>query len=349
MKAYTIIPVVIVSASFCFFFSNNALAEVWIPDNEFSGYYDANGVYTVIGAVKNTENYTIVPEITININDSGKEISESYTLSAIDSAKDLPFKVVIPSIESKNAVLEKPKVTFIQTNHNSPNIQVIYDKTLVKHPDGHTSGFIVNNGTTTYHDVRVYAVIYGKDGKMLDVGKSVENIVGMKPGEKVAFSMYPDPQHASYVSYYSCFAIGEDPTQTTWVERNGGRFYFTYLTSGAVAYPKFDDFKQTLSVTVRQPFPEQGFVNFMFPQESDDQKFAVMLDNKPIEFLQSKDPDGNWHVALNLPPRSVSQLEISGFESHSLLPVGNYRMYLLIIIPIAAAGISIIIWKKKKD
>ena len=347
MKNYTIISIVIVLVAFCFFLSNSALAEVWIPDNEFNGYYDTNGAYTVIGAVKNTENYSIIPEITINVNDNGKGISESYTLSVVDSAKDIPFKIVIPSVESKNATLEKPKVTFIQANHNSPDIEVIYDRTLIKHPDGHTTGFIVNNDTSTYHDVRVYAVIYGKDGKVLDVGKSIENITDIKPGEKIAFSMYPDPQHASNVSYYSCFALGEDPTQTTWVERNGDRFYFTYLTSGAVAYPKFDDFKQTLSVTVRQPFPEKGFVNFMFPQESDDQKFSVLLDGKPTNFLQSKDLDGKWMVALSLPPRTVSQLEISGFESHSILPVGNYRMYLLIIIPIAAAAISIIIWKKK--
>ena len=39
-----------------------ANAEVWIPDNEFGGYFDSNGTYTVIGAVKNTENVAIVPE-----------------------------------------------------------------------------------------------------------------------------------------------------------------------------------------------------------------------------------------------------------------------------------------------
>ena len=347
MKEYVVLPSLMILVAIGFFSMNNVLAEVWIPDNEFSGYYDTNGTYTVIGAVKNTENYSIIPKITVNVNDNGKNVSEFYTLSVVDSGKDIPFKLALTSIESKNAILEKPEVNFTQTNQNSPRIDVIYDKTLIKHPDGHTTGFIVNNDTVSYHDVRVYAVIYGKDGKMLDVGKSIEDIKSMKPGEKVAFSMYPDPQHTSNVSYYSCFAVGEDPTQTTWVQRNGEKFYFTYLTSGAVAYPKFDDFKQTLSVTVRQPFPEQGFVNFMFPQESSDQKFSVTQDGKPVEFLQSKDPDGSWHVALTLQPRTVSQFEISGFESHPVLPVGNYRMYFLIIIPIAAAAISIVIWKKK--
>ena len=59
---------------------------------------------------------------------------------------------------------------------------------------------------------------------------------------------------------------------------------------------KYDDSSQTLSLTVRQPFPEKGFVNFMFPQESSDEKFAVKVNGNPIEFLQSQDSNGSWHV-----------------------------------------------------
>ncbi len=119
-----------------------------------------------------------------------------------------------------------------------------------------------------------------------------------------------------------------------------------------MAYPKYDDTSQTLSVTVRQPFPEEGFVNFMFPQESSDQKFSVKVNGNPMQFLQSKDPDGSWHVAFNLAPRSVSNIEISGFGTVSSIPefpANNSKNYLLVAIPIVAAAISIIIWKKKKD
>ena len=48
-------------------FLQHANAEVWIPDNEFGGYFDSNDVYTVTGAVKNTQNVAIVPTIT-NLN-----------------------------------------------------------------------------------------------------------------------------------------------------------------------------------------------------------------------------------------------------------------------------------------
>jgi hypothetical protein len=350
-------------------FFQYANAEVWIPDNEFGGYFDSNGVYTVTGAVKNTQNVAIVPTITINIKDNENMISNSYTLSIVDAGKDIPFKIKIPQVQSKNAILEKPDVNFVLARHNAANIQVIYDTTLIKHADGHTSGFIINNDTVSAYEVKVYAVIYGKDGKFIDAGKSVETITEMKPGEKREFTMYPDPLLASKVSYYSCFALGEDPTLTISVEKGGNRVDFTYLTAGYLTDAKFDDFQSTLSVTARNPWPQTSYVNFMFPLQDNDEKFSVHLDGKPIDVLQSKDPDGYWHVAFDLSPQSTHAISISGFgkQEHSLLPtinfgssnssegqqqllpVANFRNYLLVIIPVTAVIISIVIWKKKTD
>ncbi|MGI0064571.1 MAG: hypothetical protein ACREAL_06840, partial [Nitrosopumilaceae archaeon] len=41
----------------------------FIPENEFIGYVDAGGVYTVIGAIKNSEGFPIVPTVLIQIQD----------------------------------------------------------------------------------------------------------------------------------------------------------------------------------------------------------------------------------------------------------------------------------------
>jgi hypothetical protein len=332
------------------FSSHPASANVWIPDDEFLGYYDSNGTYTVVGAVKNTEDKPIIPSIIINVKDGEKEIADNFTLSIVNSGKDIPFKLKIP-VESKNAILEKPQVNFIISSHDSLNVDVIYDRTLVKHPDGHTSGFILNNDTSTAYGVRVYAVIYGKDGRVLDTGKSIETIEKIEPGQKIAFSMYPDPNLSTKVSYYSCFALGEDPTQTIKLQRNGQPFYITYVSSGYVNDAKFDDFSQSVSLTVRYPFPDKGFVNFMIPEESSNQKYTVTSEGKEIQFLQSKDPDGYWHVAFDLSPQSTSHVTISGFGKSSVIPEfpADSRSALLIVIPIVAAVISIIIWKKKTD
>jgi len=326
-----------------------AYASVWIPDNEFGGYYDINGTYTVIGAVKNTEEKPVIPTITINIKNNDKQVSHSYTLSTVNSEKDIPFKIKLPEIEDKTAVLEKPQVSFVVSNHDALNVFVVYDKTLKKHPDGHTSGFIINNDTSPSYGVKVYAVIYGKDGRFLDVGKSVEIIEKIDPGQKIGFSMYPDPQRASKINYYSCFAVGDDPSMSISVLRDGKPYNFTYLTSGSLTDARFDDSQKSILITARYPFPDKGFVNFMLPIESNDQKFSVTANGKPIEFLQSKDPDGLWHVAFDLPPQSTTHIAISGFDQQSFLSSNNFKNYLLIVIPIVAAAISIIIWKKRKD
>lgn len=349
----------------------HASAEVWIPDNEFGGYFDSNDTYTVIGAVKNTQNVSIVPTIIININDNGDIISDSYTLSIVDAAKDIPFKIKIPQVENKNAILEKPDVSFVPAKHNATDIQVIYDTTLVKHADGHTTGFIINNDTITAYGIKVYAVIYGKDGKFLDTGKSVETISELKPGEKTEFTMYPDPLFASKVSYYSCFALGEDPTITLTAQKGEDRVHFTYVTAANLGDAKFDDSQNSLSITARNPWPQITYVNFMIPLQNDNQKFSVSLNGSPIDALQSKDPDGYWHVAFNLPPQSTSSVLISGFggqgqpllpmgnpggssntsseQKHTILPEDNFRSYLLVIIPTVAVIVSVIIWKKKTN
>ena len=345
----------------------HANAEVWIPDNEFGGYFDSNGVYTVIGAVKNTENVPIIPTITINIKDNEKIISNSYTLSIVDASKDIPFKIKIFQIENKNVILEKPDVNFVLAKHNATNIEVIYGSSLVKHADGHTSGVIINNDTVSAYGVKVYAVIYGKDGKFLDTGKNVETMTEMKPGEKREFNIYPDPLRASKVSYYSCFALGEDPTQFLSVYKGGKRVDFAYLTDGYLDAAKFDDSQNSLSFIARNPWPQASYVNFMIPIQDENQKFSVYLDGKSADALQSKDSDGYWHLAFNLSPQSSSSVIISGFGDHGqpLFPIGNsntssgqesivlsennFRSYLLIIIPTVAVIVSVIIWKKKTD
>jgi len=329
---------------------HSASANVWIPDNEFMGFYNANGTYTVIGAVKNTEASSIIPTITINVKDNDKTVSERYTLSTVDSQKDIPFNIKILQVGGKNATLEKPQISFVVTNHNSTDIEIIYDKTLKKHADGHETGFITNNDSSTAYGVRVYAAIYGKDGKFLDVGKSVETIEKMSPGEKIAFSMYPDPQHASMVSYYSCFVVGDDPTMPVSVIKDGRPYNFTYLTSGSVVDTKYDDATHSITATVRYPFPDSGFVNFMFPEETGDEKFSVIADGKMIDFVQSKDSDGYWHVAFDIQPKSTMHIAISGFGKPSVIPeFPSSNSILLVMIPIVAAAISIIIWKKRKD
>src|SRR5579883_2443516 len=328
-----------------------AFANVWIPDDEYSGFYDINGTYTVIGAVKNTQDVSIVPTITINIKDGSSVYSQNYTLSTVNSQKDIPFKIQIPEIKGKDVTLDRSQVSYITTSHVNPDVDVIYDKTLKKHGDGHETGMILNNSTSPAYGIKIFAAIYGKDGKSLGVGKSIETISKIDPGQKVAFSMYPDPQHATSVSYYSCFVVSDNPTIQVTMTKDGKPYNFTYLTTGSVTDVQFNYDTRGITATVRYPFPDTGYVNFMFPEESESEKFSVLSDGKPAQFIQSKDPDGYWHVALTLGPKSVQHIVISGFGDPVTVQASqkeDYRNYILIAIPIVAAAVIVMILKKRK-
>src|SRR5574341_690618 len=275
-----------------------ASAEVWIPDNEYDSYFDHDGIYTVIGAVKNSESYPIITTITIMIQDGNKTILESYTLPVANPAKDIPFKIRFDQVSSKNPILEKPQVTFVPGPTDYTNIEVVYGNTLVKHQEGHTSGVIVNNGNSTAYGVKVYALVHGKDNKFIDVGKSVEIIEKLEPGEKKEFSIYPDPLFATQVNYYSCFVIGDDMVIPTFVIRDDKRFDFRYKTEGYLTDMKFNTNEDALTFIVRNPWPMKSFVNIEFPMESESQKFLVYEDGKEIESIQSMDEQNTWHVVF---------------------------------------------------
>ena len=44
-----------------------AFADVYVPLHEYLGYFDSNGIYTVVGNVKNTNDFGITPTIGIDI------------------------------------------------------------------------------------------------------------------------------------------------------------------------------------------------------------------------------------------------------------------------------------------
>ena len=327
---------------------HSASAQIWIPDKEFTSYFDSDGIFTVVGAVKNSESYNIVPTVTINIHDNKNTISKSFELTTTISSKDLPFKIKFPAVSSKNPVVETPLVTYVASHHDVSNVEVIYGKTLVKHDDGHLTGHIENKGDLPVYGIMVRAVIYDSSNKFLDVAESVEDFSKMEAGEIRSFSMYPDPLLASKVGYYSCFVIGDQPVIDMHVKRAGKQFDFRYLSSAYFDNAKFDDEKKTLSLFARNPWPMTVYANIEFPRESDNQKFVVYVGDKLINPLQSVDENRNWHIAFNLDSQSSTDVLISGFvDKEADLQIAT-KYLLLGIIPAALVTAGIVIWKRQK-
>ena len=107
----------------------------------------------------------------------------------------------------------------------------MYDKTLVKHEDGHISGRIQNTGNETIHFPKIFAVVHGYE-KVLDITQNIEYIEKIEPGEILDFTMYPDPSITEDVFYYSCFAPVDTTVIPVTAKKNGGDFDFRY-DSGA--------------------------------------------------------------------------------------------------------------------
>ncbi|HJU14825.1 MAG TPA: FxLYD domain-containing protein [Candidatus Nitrosotalea sp.] len=319
---YYILPVVILA-----FFFNSAYADVYVADKEFAGHFDSNGAYTVYGAVKNTGNQPVLAKVQVTVLDGNSTFSESRILPVIYSLADMPFKFKFPQITDGHPVLERPAVTFLSTNSNPLDIVINYDKSLVKYPDGHLTGFITNTGKETVNNIDIYALVHDRDNNYLDEVENTWTIPSLSGGNKTEFVMYPDPSVAKEVYYYSCFIPGTDNSIELSTPMNGKTFYFSVLSIVYFTNPRLSGDNTSLSLEAANPWQIPYYANFMFPRDSGNGSFDVLIDGAKVNALNSFDNDTrNWHVAFNV-PYGQHKVVISGFEP-GYIPDNDEYFYL---------------------
>jgi hypothetical protein len=354
MRICVVLLVVVFAPSFL---NYPVFADVWIPEDEYLAYFDSGGIYTVVGAVKNTEDRAIRPTVTVNVND-GQKIIVEQELPTVFPGKDIPFKIQIPQISNRDAVLEMPMVSFENDDTKIQSmVEVIYDRTLKKHLDGHLTGKIINRGNVTEYNVKIYATVHGDKNIFLDTAKNIEEIEKIEPGQIIDFTMYPDPLLESEINYYSCFAIGDETIVPLYAMRNGEKFQFRYDSTASFTAVGFDESGTRLYIDGINSFKVPTFVNFEFPMTSKNEKFDVRVDEKPIKFVQSIDEFGNWHVAFGIDGSSQNKITISGFERSGPLilapdnqsDTGASYGLLYYALPVAAAlGIGVYAYTRRK-
>ncbi|MGI0057118.1 MAG: peptidase, partial [Nitrosarchaeum sp.] len=180
-------------------------AEVFISPQEYVGYFDYEGVYTVGGNVKNQNNYAVTPTIFVTVIDEENTFSKTILHVPIPPNMDIPFKTKFPEVTGHSPILMKAELKFVKTQKDPISIEVLYDNTLIKHDDGHVTGRIHNNGNQTIFNPKILAIAHGHE-KVLDVAHNIEYIEKIEPNEILAFSMYPDPSITDDIIFYSCFA-----------------------------------------------------------------------------------------------------------------------------------------------
>ncbi|WP_255464620.1 peptidase [Nitrosopumilus sp. b2] len=282
--------------------------------HEYLGYFDSNGIYTVVGNVKNENNFAVIPTITVSLIDDSKTISKTIKHVPLAAGKEIPFKIKFPEIKSNTPILVNPKLSFEKTITHEVPIQIIYDKTLVKHDDGHISGRIQNTGNETVYFPKIFAVVHGYEN-VLDITQNIEYIEKIEPGEILDFTMYPDPAITEDVFYYSCFAPVDTTVIPVTAKKNGGDFDFRYDSGAWYSAAKFDESGTTMTMRGYNSYPLETYANFEFAPISGNEKFSVTINDEPVEFIQSIDEMGFWHVAFTVEPQSQGILKISGFET----------------------------------
>lgn len=286
---------------------------MYVPGSEYLGYFDSGGVYTVVGNVKNENNFAVIPTITVSVADGPQTFSETVRHVPVAAGTEVPFKTKFPEIRGSSPALSEPVLAFVRTSHAPVPLQVLYDDTLVRHGDGHLTGRIQNTGDKTVHFPTVHAVVHGHDSP-LDIVQNIELIEKIEPGQIVSFSMYPDPAITDKVLYYSCFAPVDTTVIPATAKKNGGDFDFRY-DSGAWFYAaEFDEEGTSMTMRGYNSYPLETYANFEFAPISGDEEFYVTVNGEPVEFIQSMDEMGFWHVAFSVGPTSQGVLKISGFE-----------------------------------
>ena len=290
-----------------------ASGEVYIPDHEYVGFYDHDGIFTVIGGVKNNEMYPVIPTITVSVNDGGNVFSQEYKFSPVMPAQMLPLKLKLPQITSENPVLEPPQISYTRTEYKFEGGYVLYGNSLILHDDGSMTGKIKNAGDNTFQNFRVYALIKDQNEKILDVASS-QRFAIMHPGEILEFEMIPDPKIFNKIDLYSCFAFGDESILPLNADRNGEQYTFRYESGVAFMNSKFNSDSTELEIDTLNSFVGELNASFEFPQSSINEEFEVYLDDDKVSNLQSLDEMGNWHVYFTVPGFYQGDVTIKGFH-----------------------------------
>ena len=293
--------------------SQFAFAEVLIPPEQYIGYFDYQGVYTVGGNVKNQNDYAVIPTIFVTVIDGKNTFTKTISHVPIPPKTDIPFKIKFPEVTGDAPILLEAELKFEKIQKDPVSIQILYDNTLIKHDDGHVTGRIQNTGNQTIFNPKILAIVHGHE-KVLDIVNNIEYIDKIEPGQILEFSMYPDPSITDDVFYYSCFAPLDSTVVPVTAKKNEGDFDFRYDSGAWYSAAKFNEEGTTLTMRGYNSYPLETYANFEFPQISGKEKFNVTLNNKPVKFIQSVDELGFWHVAFTVGPTSQGILNITGFE-----------------------------------
>ncbi len=307
----------VISTLCCTVLAVPAAYAAYIPADEYIAYTDSGGIYTVIGNVKNELDWAISPTIHIQILHEGQTQNILHQHNIVPSKGELPFIVKIPHIG--NATLLEPILSYVRAPTPNTDIIVLYDETLVLHPDGHLTGVIKNVGDEMVENPSIWAVIHGEQGP-LDVSRNHNHIKYLEANGTAEFVMYPDPSIAHMVEWYSCFGPAAKSYYIMKGEWEGITYDFRYESGAALYAPTFGHNGTSITIQTINSFPLETFANLEIPAVTGEETFTVYRNGESIDYIQSKDDMGLWHLAFGIRERSQDVIEVQGFVPGEPMP-----------------------------
>lgn len=266
-----------------YFFSNTAVYAdqkgVTVAITDVGSFIDAIGIKNIVGTVENNNDVPVQMLIGLNTTSSNNSVShliaEPYG-KIIYPYREAPFKLKISSSPDVKFI-GKPFV-YQARNVNIPYYNIIrlnYSNTPIE--NGSLIGSVKNIAAFDVHDLTIYASAHNHSGAQIDSVKS-HLIPILRSGERVMFSVSPDPAVRSKVSFYSCFGV--DFSTTNMKIKIGENRYVTSNMTGlaTISNIKADPSTGSIFIDIYNQYPVPGPLSLKIPQIFSSPTIFVMVD-----------------------------------------------------------------------
>lgn len=279
---------------------------------DVASFTDAMGITNIVGTVENNNDIPVHVVVgqnaTSSINPSSHLLIEPYG-KIIYPYGEVPFKFKISS-SSDVKPLGKPFV-FQATNVNIPHYDVIrLNYSNIPRQNGSLIGSVKNTASFDVYDLTIYASAHNQSGAQIDSVSS--HLPVLRSGERVMFTVSPDPAVRSKVSFYSCFGV-DFRTMNMKINIGENR----YITSNMTGLATIDNIKADPStgsvlININNQYPVPGPLRLKIPQIFNTPTIFVMMDGNLYRNAVTL-AKGYTYIDLNI-PAGKHEVTISGIK-----------------------------------
>lgn len=278
MRALVLLPAMgLLLAAFAPAYAQNAI-ELKNSDLTF---VNSSGIVNIVGIVNNKGDLPLQITMGLDVTDKdGKPLTlqELPYGKVIFPGKGAPFKFKLSDgmqAKDKPYVLKAEKVQ-----------QVFYDALVFNYTNmamgegKELMGTVRNNGTFPFYNLTIYASAHRED--MADIDSVKSNVISiLRPGEQATFEVTPDPAIKDQVFYYSCAGFDPNEPIPTLTTGDGKFIAYQFQSVAKVSDLRYENATDSIAFGITHYNPKGGPASLKFPQLSQNQTIAVLMDGKP--------------------------------------------------------------------